>query len=121
MLLRIAIEKNLRTERLLTRAGIPCVCAIGGRDFEVQLHSPLGSATGKVEGWDSDEIAYRAPAYAGGTLTHFAHARISLREVSADTYEVVSLDMFYEWFGWVPVVADGAYATPLEGLWDEEE
>jgi hypothetical protein len=120
MLLKITTEMNLRTEHLLTHAGIPCVCAIG-REFEVQLHAPLDSATGRIEGWDPDEIAYRAPAGAGGRLTHLAHGRITLREVSSDTYEVVDLDMFYERFGWVPVVADGAYASPLEGLWDEEE
>jgi len=120
MLLKIAIRKNLRTEHLLTHAGIPCVCAVG-RDFEVQLHAPLDAATGKIEGWDCDEIAYRAPAGAGGRLTHLKHGRITLREVSTDTYEVVDLDMFYEQFGWLPVVAGGAYASPLEGLHDDEE
>jgi len=120
MLLKIVIRKNLRTEKLLTHAYIPCVCSIG-KEFKVQLNPPFDAVTGIVEGWSSEEIAYRAPAGGGGTLTHYAHSRITLRLVSEDTYEVVALDMFYEKFGWLPVVAEGSYATPLQGLWDEEE
>lgn len=120
MLLKIAIPKELMTENLMTQVGIPCVCSIWD-EFEVQLHSPLPAAGGKIEGWSSEEIDYRAPAAAGGTWKQHAHSRITLREVADDTYEVMDLDMFYPPLGWLPVIAGGAYAEPLKGLYDEEK
>lgn len=45
---------------------------------------------------------------------------MTLRQISDGIYEIRELSMFYEAYGWLPVVADGEYAEPKEGLWDEE-
>lgn len=119
MLLNIEISHNLRNSRLLLQRDVPCVCYIG-KDFEIHLQAPLDPAVGTVQDWSRTELAARAPAGGGGRWTHHAHGRVTLRAVADGVYEIRDLAMFYEAYGWLLVVTDGAYAAPKEGLWDEE-
>lgn len=119
MLLKITVPQNMRNAQLLRQSQIPCLCYIG-RDFEVHLTQPLDSTVGKVEDWSESEIAVRAPAGGGGKWTHVKHARITLGAVAEGVYEIIELSMFYEAYGWLPVISQSEYATPAPGLWDEE-
>ena len=119
MLLRISIPQNLRNEWLLSQEDVPCVCYVCG-SFEIHLEEPLLAAVGTVEDWSHEELDYRVPAGAGGRLTHFKHAKMTLRPHSDGVYAVWALSMFNGRFGWMPVVREGVYAEPKAGWWHEE-
>jgi hypothetical protein len=118
MRLKIELPRNLLAQQLVRQSDIPCVCRIG-RTFEIRLDAPLPPAVGTVEDWDRDALEERAPAGAGGEWTHHRNGRITLRPVAEGVYEIEHLALFYEGFGWVPVIVDSVDAQPMQ-LWDEE-
>lgn len=120
MRLRINLPNDLTSQNLVRQKDIPCVCKVSNV-FELELLSPHLNIGGIVEGWSANEIAARVPAGGGGRYTHVRYGLVTLQESGVGVLEVRSLSMFYEAYGWLPVVAKGYYATPHAGLWDEED
>jgi len=50
-----------------------------------------------------------APAYAGGEFTYDHFARLTLRVVGGNVFDIFELDLFYAELGWVSVFRDGKY------------
>ena len=118
MKLIINFAKDLLSQSLVQQKNIPCLCKIG-INFEVHFPCLQYEKFGLVEDWDRKELEWRAPAGAGGAWTHHRCCLISLEPVSDGVYKIEDLSMFYEDMGWLPVLKNSIYVTPV-GIWDEE-
>ncbi|WP_082267107.1 hypothetical protein [Komagataeibacter europaeus] len=119
MKLKIAFPDNILSKIIINQKFIPCLCKIS-RDFGLEFRDPLQEAVGIVLEWDYTLIEERAPALVGGEYSHYADGEISIMHVSEDIYDILDLKMFYPDYGWCPIIKDGDYAVPKEGLCDEE-
>ena len=120
MRLHVNLPKYLTSRALVLQKSIPCTCRICSV-FELSLLEPLLKVHGTVEGWDSKEIAQRAPAGAGGKYTHCHAGLVTLLEIDQNLFEIRSLSMFYDAYGWLPIVEDGEYVAPNTHIWDTED
>ncbi|POA56494.1 MULTISPECIES: hypothetical protein [unclassified Pseudomonas] len=118
MNLSIEFPSDMRTEQLLRQVRIPCLCRISSK-FEVSFSDTVPISYGVVLEWDRKELELRAVAGGGGQYTHYANSLITLREIKANLYKIIDLEMFYTDFGWCVVLKDGEYAPP-GNFWDEE-
>lgn len=119
MKLKILFPDNLVSGLMTRQKFIPCLCKIS-YDFEIEFRDPLQEATGIVSGWDLESISERAPMLIGGDHTHYADGEISIMQVSENIYDILDLKMFYPDYGWCPVMENGHYAVPRDGLCNEE-
>ncbi|WP_141261634.1 hypothetical protein [Komagataeibacter diospyri] len=119
MKLRISFPDNFISEMTIDQKFVPCLCKIS-RDFEIEFRAPLQEVVGIVSEWDIELINERAPAGMGGKYTYYADGEISIERISDDMYRILDLKMFYPASGWRPVIKDGDYAVPKEGLWEME-
>jgi hypothetical protein len=118
MKLRVKLPNNLITSELLMQELIPCLCKVSV-NFELTFFETSPQVTGVMEEWDREELELRAISRIGGEFTHNACSRVTIKQVAADLYDVVHLEMFYRSYGWCVVIRDGQYADPRR-FWDEE-
>ncbi|MCO3324626.1 hypothetical protein [Pseudomonas aeruginosa] len=118
MKLRIEFPKDIRTGYLLRQERIPCLCKVS-KEFEIYFSDTIPESSGVVLEWNRKELELRAISGGGGRYTHYGNGLITLKDVGADTYQIIDLEIFYARFGWCVVLKDGEYAPPGD-FWDEE-
>ena len=89
---------------------VPCHCLIGKRGFEIIFSKPVFDAIGIVDEWDEKTFDTIAPALAGGEYTHDECANLTLKLLEEGVYEIVELNLFSNYVGWISVIADSKYA-----------
>lgn len=119
MILQITFPDNLVTGLLAEQKNIPCVIKVAGK-FEVVFTTVIPFVVGIMHEWDRQLLEERAIARAGGAYTHNDPALITLKKREDGKYDVVNLSVFYNDFGWFPVVKDRKYAAPIK-FWDSDE
>ncbi|WP_288821598.1 hypothetical protein [uncultured Leclercia sp.] len=119
MILQINFPDNLVTGLLSEQKNIPCTIKVSDK-FEVIFSTVIPCTVGIIYEWDRQLLEERAIAKAGGVYTHNEPALITLNKKTEDSYEVVELHVFYNDFGWCPVIKDGGYAIPNQ-FWDSDE
>ncbi|WP_024554332.1 hypothetical protein ACP26C_00915 [Franconibacter helveticus 513] len=119
MILEINFPDNLITGLLPEQKNIPCTIKVADK-FEVIFSTVVPCTAGIMHEWDRQRLEERAIAKAGGAYTHNEPALITLNKKTKDSYEVVDLYVFYNDFGWCPVIKDGEYAIPNQ-FWDSDE
>lgn len=119
MMLKIKFPDNLITGMLSKQKNIPCRVQVSDK-FEVMFFTVIPDTLGIVYDWDRELFEERAMAGAGGMYTHYKPALITLNQESDDIYEIVELSLFYNDFGWCPVIHNGAYAPPVN-FWDSDD
>ncbi|MFJ5503261.1 hypothetical protein ACIPUO_03480 [Pectobacterium carotovorum] len=119
MILEINFPDNLITGLLSEQKNIPCTIKVSDK-FEVIFSTVVPCTAGIMREWDRQLLEERAIARAGGVYTHDEPALITLNKKTKDSYEVVDLYVFYNDFGWCPVIKDREYAVPNQ-FWDSDE
>ncbi|AWH88633.1 hypothetical protein [Limnobaculum parvum] len=119
MIIHIDFPNNLITGSLTKQKNIPCTIRVSDR-FEIIFSVVFPQTVGTVLLWDRKLLEERAIARAGGTYTHDEPALITLGEKTENSYEVVDLFVFYNDFGWCPVINNSKYAIPTK-FWDSDD
>ena len=119
MILEINFPNNLVTGKLSEQKNIPCTIKVSDK-FEISFSAVIPSATGIVQEWDRKRFEERAIARAGGVYTHNEPAMITLKKKMENCYLVMELNVFYNDFGWCPVITKGEYAVATQ-FWDSDE
>ncbi|WP_130099354.1 hypothetical protein [Siccibacter turicensis] len=119
MILKVDFPDNLITGSLAQQKNIPCTIKVAD-EFEVIFSTVIPPTTGIMHEWNRQLLEERAIAKAGGAYTHNEPALITLGNKTKDTYEIIDLQVFYNDFGWCPVIKGGEYAVPNQ-FWDSDE
>ncbi|ELY3761622.1 hypothetical protein SMX63_003744 [Cronobacter universalis] len=119
MILEINFPENLITGKLSEQKNIPCVIQVSDK-FRVLFSTAVPCTEGIMHEWDRKLLEDRAPARAGGIYTHNEPALITLNKKTEDSYKVIELHIFYNDFGWCPIIINGDYAVPVK-FWDSDE
>lgn len=106
----------MTTGLLSKQKNIPCIIQVSD-EFEILFPTVIPYTKGIIQGWDRRLLEERVIARAGGVYTHNEPALITLHKQTEDSYRVIDLQIFYNDFGWCPVIKDGEYATPTQ-FWD---
>lgn len=88
---------------------IPCRVRVG-REMEVFFERPLHSISGIVKNWDYDEIASRGELDVGGQYHLNQNARLSVRQLEGQLFQITHLEMFSQMLGWWCLIRDGEYS-----------
>lgn len=119
MILQIKFPDNLVTGSLCKQKDIPCTVQISNK-FEILFSIVIPNTIGIVQEWDRQLLEERAIASAGGIYTHNEPALITLSKRTEDSYDIVELSIFYNDFGWCPVIRNKEYAIPNQ-FWDNDD
>lgn len=119
MMLFIKFKNNLLTDVLVKQKNIPCLIQVSDK-FEILFPVIAPNTTGIVIEWDRKLLEERAIARAGGTYTHQEPGLITLSKVSENKYKVNALYIFYNDFGWCPIIEKCEYAKPHQ-FWDSDD
>ncbi|PHI29882.1 hypothetical protein [Budvicia aquatica] len=119
MILHIEFPNNLVTGSLTKQKNIPCTIQISDK-FEIIFSVVFPQTIGNVLLWDRKILEERAIARASGAYTHNEPALITLSENSENCYEITNLSVFYNDFGWCPIIDNSEYAMPTQ-FWDSND
>ncbi|UJR63912.1 hypothetical protein [Dickeya zeae] len=119
MLLKVFFPDNLLTGSLIEQNDIPCMIKVSEK-FELVFSVVEPVSIGVVERWDRDCFEKRTLARAGGEYTHYEPGLVTLNKVGDDIYKISDLSIFYNDFGWCPILINGDYAEPYP-FWDSND
>lgn len=107
------------TGSLVEQNDIPGMIQVSEK-FELVFSVVEPVSIGVVERWDRDCFEKRALAGAGGEYTHYRPGIVTLNKVVNGVYKIIDLSIFYNDFGWCPILLNEDYAQPYP-FWDSDD
>lgn len=119
MILCVEFQDNILIGMLAKQKNIPCIIQISDK-FEILFPEVAPDTTGIVLEWNREMLEERAIARAGGDYTHQEPGLITLNQISEHKYKINELYIFYNDFGWCPIIENYEYAQPHQ-FWDSDD
>lgn len=120
MILHAEFKTNIVTGSLTEQKYIPCIIHVSNK-FEIIFETVDPKVIGEVTHWDRTLFEKRAIPSVGGTYTHIEPALISLKMIGENSYKITYLSIFYNNYGWLPVIENGEYAPPNNCWYDNDD
>jgi len=98
---------------------VPCLCKLKAGKFTIEFVSTHTKIEGNLKGWSIEDFSAKALVGVGGEYVYYAHGLISIQHIEETNYKVLSLSLFYNSHGWLPVIENGNYTIPKQ-FWNDE-
>ena len=96
--------------RAIDQRSVPCRLLVGREGFRLIFSAPVFDAIGIVHDWDKKRFNTIVPALGGGEYTYDNFAKLTVKLLDGECYEILELDLFSNLTGWISVIDDGDYS-----------